>query len=347
MRSGETSAQVGELRHGAAPELAAATGRPNAAPRLPLVPTVLLGAGMAASVLGLLSSPTALVSGVALGVLLGNPLLSRTRALTSRLLALSVMGLGAGMDLRVVGRVGLHGVGYTIVGISFALGVGILLGRVLGTGRNTSVLLSAGTAICGGSAIAAIAPVLHAEQHEVSVALGVVFLLNAVALVLFPPLGHGLGLSQVQFGLWSALAIHDTSSVVGASLQYGRQALEVGTTVKLTRALWIVPLTVAVGAFVARGARERSGAPARRPWFILGFLAAAALATFVPVLHPAAALVSEGARRLLVATLFLIGANLTRGTLRAVGFRPLVQGVALWAVVGTATLGAILAGWIH
>jgi uncharacterized membrane protein YadS len=155
-----------------------------------------------------------------------------------------------------------------------------------------------------------------------------------------------LDLSQVQFGLWSALAIHDTSSVVGSTLQYGRQALEVGTTVKLTRALWIVPLTFAVGLAVTRG-RERSGERPKRPWFILGFVVAAALATYVPVLHSTAGVVSEIARRTLIATLFLIGANLTRDTLRMVGARPLVQGVALWAVVGTATLGAILAGWIH
>ena len=314
---------------------------------LPVLSGVLLAAGIAASLLGLLSSSAALVSGVALGTLVGNPLVSRTRSLTSRLLALSVMGLGAGMDLRVVGRVGLHGIGYTVVGITVALGAGLLLGRMLRTERNTSILLSAGTAICGGSAIAALAPVLRAEQHQVSVALGVVFLLNAIALVVFPPIGHVLDLSQVQFGLWSALAIHDTSSVVGATLQYGHQALEVGTTVKLTRALWIVPLTLAVGAVVARGARERSGQRPKRPWFILGFLAAAALATYVPSLHSAAGVVSEVARRTLVATLFLIGANLTRDTLRTVGFRPLVQGVTLWAVVGTGTLGAILTGVIR
>ena len=242
---------------------------------LPVLSGVLLAAGIAASLLGLLSSSAALVSGVALGTLVGNPLVSRTRSLTSRLLALSVMGLGAGMDLRVVGRVGLHGIGYTVVGITVALGAGLLLGRMLRTERNTSILLSAGTAICGGSAIAALAPVLRAEQHQVSVALGVVFLLNAVALVVFPPMGHVLDLSQVQFGLWSALA------------------------------------------------------------------------TYVPALHSAAGAVSEGARRTLVATLFLIGANLTRDTLRTVGFRPLVQGVSLWAVVGTGTLGAILAGFIR
>jgi len=314
---------------------------------VPVLSGVLLAAGIAGSLLGLFSSSAALVCGIALGVLLGNPLVSRTRSLTSRMLALSVMGLGAGMDLRVVGRVGLHGIGYTVVGITVALSVGLLLGRTLHTERNTSMLLSAGTAICGGSAIAALAPVLDAEQHQVSVALGVVFLLNAIALILFPPIGHLLDLSQVQFGLWSALAIHDTSSVVGSTLQYGRQALEVGTTVKLTRALWIVPLTIAVGAAVARGARARSGHRAKRPWFILGFLIAAALATYVPALHPAAGAVSEVARRTLVATLFLIGANLTRDTLRTVGVRPLVQGVTLWAVVGTGTLGAILAGLIR
>jgi len=313
----------------------------------PILPGVLLAAGMAGSLLGLLSSPVALVCGVAVGVLVGNPLLSRSRLLTSRLLALSVVGLGAGMDLRVVGKVGLDGIGYTVVGITLALSVGLLLGRALRTERDTSILLSAGTAICGGSAIAALAPVLGAKQHQVSVALGVVFLLNGLALLLFPPLGHALGLSQVQFGLWSSLAIHDTSSVVGATLQYGRQALEVGTTVKLARALWIVPLTIAVGAVVAREKRREPGNPPKRPWFILGCLAAAALATYVPRLHSAAGVVTEIARRSLVATLFLIGANLTRDTLRTVGVRPLVQGVFLWAVVGTATLGAILAGWVH
>src|SRR5215831_3939431 len=329
-------------------EVAHSKGESEAPPsRLQVLPGVLLAAGIAGSLLGLLSSSAALVCGVALGALVGNPLHSRTQSLTSPLLALSVMGLGAGMDLRVVGRVGLHGIGYTAVGITVALSAGLLLGRVLRTERDTSVLLSAGTAICGGSAIAALAPVLRAEQRQVSVALGVVFLLNSVALVVFPPIGHVLHLSQLQFGLWSALAIHDTSSVVGATLQYGRQALEVGTTVKLTRALWIVPLTVAISAAVARGARERSGPRPKRPWFILGFLAAAALATYVPGLHSAAGAVSEVARRTLVATLFLIGANLTRDTLRTVGFRPLVQGVTLWAVVGTGTLGAILAGLIR
>jgi uncharacterized integral membrane protein (TIGR00698 family) len=335
--SGETTREVAD------------SGTETKAPTssLRLMSGVLLAAGIAGSLLGLLSSSAALVCGVVLGVVLGNPLLSRTQSLTSRLLALSVMGLGAGMDLRVVGRVGLHGIGYTVVGITVALSVGLLLGRMLQTERNTSLLLSAGTAICGGSAIAALAPVIRAEQHEVSVALGVVFLLNAIALVLFPPIGHVLDLSQVQFGLWSALAIHDTSSVVGSTLQYGHQALEVGTTVKLTRALWIVPLTIAVGVAVAHGSRERSGQPAKRPWFILGFLIAAALATYVPALHSTATVVSEVARRTLVATLFLIGANLTRDTLRLVGFRPLVQGVTLWAVVGTGTLGAILAGLIR
>ena len=336
MSSGETREVAGSRAEATAP----LSG-------LPLLSGVLLAAGIGASLLGVLSSSAALVCGVALGMLLGNPLVSRTRSLTSHLLALSVMGLGAGMDLRVVGRVGLHGIGYTVVGITVALSVGLLLGRMLHTERNTSLLISAGTAICGGSAIAALAPVLKAEQHEVSVALGVVFLLNAIALILFPPIGHALDLSQVQFGLWSALAIHDTSSVVGATLQYGHQALEVGTTVKLTRALWIVPLTVVVGLAVAHGARERSGERPKRPWFILGFLAAAALATYVPALHAAAGAVSEVARRTLVATLFLIGANLTRDTLRTVGFRPLVQGVTLWAVVGTGTLGAILAGLIR
>src|SRR5215470_9088299 len=194
MRSGETTSEVADSTKDAQ--------APSSS--LPVLSGILLAAGLVASLLGLLSSSAALVCGVGLGVLVGNPLVSRTRSLTSRLLALSVMGLGAGMDLRVVGRVGLHGIGYTVVGITVALSVGLLLGRMLQTARNTSILLSAGTAICGGSAIAALAPVLRAEQHQVSVALGVVFLLNAVALLVFPPIGHVLGLSQVQFGLWSA-----------------------------------------------------------------------------------------------------------------------------------------------
>lgn len=293
------------------------------------------------------SSAVALILGIVLAVVFGNPYIAKTRKLTSTLLSLSVMGLGAGMDLGVVGKVGLAGVGYTVVGISTTLFLGFLIGKLLKTERDTSILISVGTAICGGSAIAAVAPTIRAKHHEISIALGTVFLLNALALFIFPPIGHALNLSETQFGLWSALAIHDTSSVVGSTLQYGPHALEVGTTVKLARALWIVPVTFFFGYLFARGQKNVGAEKPKRPWFILGFLIAAALVTWIPELRQPGQIVNEIAKRVLVLTLFLIGTNLTKETIRSVGIKPLLQGVSLWVVVASGTLGAILVGWIH
>lgn len=303
---------------------------------------VLVPLGAAASLLPFVSTGVALVAGVLVALTVGNPYGALTRRATHTLLALAVVGLGAGMDLRVVAAVGAHGVGYTVVGIATCLVLGTLLTRVLGVSREAGLLISIGTAICGGSAIAAVVPVLRPKEHEVSVALGTVFLLNAVALFVFPAVGHVVGLDAHQFGLWSALAIHDTSSVVGAAMQYGPKALEVATTVKLARALWIVPLTVAVGALQRRtkGGEVEQGR-ARRPWFILGFVAAAALVTWVPALRPAGHVVAAVSRQALVLTLFLIGANLTRSAVRAVGVRPLAQGVGLWVCMAGLSLGAI------
>jgi uncharacterized integral membrane protein (TIGR00698 family) len=294
------------------------------------------------------SSAIGLMLGMALAMLLGNPYLSQTRRWTSRLLAWAVIGLGAGMDLRVIGQVGAQGLIYTVVGISFTLACGLWLGRLLKIEGNTGLLIAVGTAICGGSAIAAAAPVLRAKSHEVSVALGTVFLLNAAALFIFPWVGQALQLSASQFGFWSALAIHDTSSVVGATLQYGQEALAVGTTVKLARALWIVPVTVMIGVLAARVRHETSAekAQTKKPWFILGFVAMAALFTFFPVLAPAGHAIEVCAKRLMVVTLFLIGSNLTYDTARSVGIRPFMQGVFLWLIVASATLQAIKVGWI-
>lgn len=213
--------------------------------------------------------------------------------------------------------------------------------------RDAALLITVGTAICGGSAIAAAAPVIRAKHHEVTVSLATIFLLNAVALLVFPALGTRLGLSQDQFGLWSALAIHDTSSVVGATMQYGARALEVGTTVKLARALWIVPLTVALGAFYRPSGDAAEAGKPKRPWFILGFLAAAALVTFFPSLRPAGAVLGTGAKRLLILTLFLIGSGLTASSLKSVGARPLVMGVVLWLLTASATLTGVLTGLIR
>lgn len=291
-------------------------------------------------------SPAALIAGILIAVAVGNDWLPQTKKVTAKLLPYSVVGLGAGMNLEVVARAGLDGLGYTVVGISLSLLAGWGLGKLLKTPRDTSILVSVGTAICGGSAIAAVAPAIEAKSQDVSVALGTVFLLNATALTIFPTIGHALSLSQRQFGLWAALAIHDTSSVVGATMQYGAEALAIGTTVKLARALWIVPITFAFGFAHRLAKKDAKSTKAKRPWFILGFLAVAALVTYVPSLKDAGQMVEAVARRCLVATLFLIGASLTREALKSVGFKPFLQGVLLWILVGTTTLGAILAGLI-
>jgi uncharacterized integral membrane protein (TIGR00698 family) len=315
---------------------------PNPLPRL------LLAAGALAALSPWTSAAGALVGGAALALLLGNPVQDRTRAWTHRLLPLAVMGLGAEMNLGTVARVGLHGLGYTAVSLAFVLSAGFILARILKVEREAGLLISVGTAICGGSAIAAAAPVLRAKADQVSIALGTVFLLNAVALVVFPPVGHWAGLSQSAFGLWSALAIHDTSSVVGAGMAYGRDALAVATTVKLARALWIVPVTFALGWLEARRRRNEPGsrdaAPVKKPWFIGGFLLVAALVTWIPALHVPAHWVAFAAHRMLVLTLFLIGAGLSRQALRSVGIRPFVQGFALWILVASVGLAAVRLG---
>jgi uncharacterized integral membrane protein (TIGR00698 family) len=257
------------------------------------------------------------------------------------------MGLGAGMNLGVIGRVGLSGIGYTVAGILSAVALGTLIGRALKTAKDTSLLITLGTAICGGSAIAAIAPVIRAKHHEVSVALGTVFLLNAVGLFTFPWIGHHLDLTQTQFGLWSALAIHDTSSVVGATLQYGAQALEVGTTVKLARALWIVPVAMIVGIIRSRQNPGATGpVKGKRPWFIVGFIVAAAVVTWIPALQPLGHQIESIAKRMMVLTLFLIGTSLTRETIKSVGIKPFVQGVILWILMASGSLWAIYEGII-
>ena len=299
-----------------------------------------------ATLLPFVSPGIALMLGICIALTLGNAYLFTTARLIPPLLQISVIGLGAGMNLSAVGRAGVHGFFYTVIGITLTMSIGLTLGRMIRTDRDTSLLVTVGTAICGGSAIAAVAPAIHAKSHDVSVALATVFFLNAVALFIFPWIGHHFGLSQMQFGVWSALAIHDTSSVVGAAMQYGAQALEIATTIKLTRALWIVPVTLVIGMLWNRGSKQAGAGKATRPWFILGFLAAAALVTWVPSLKPAGHMVFVGAQRSLVITLFLIGSGLSRSALQIVGRRPLIQGFVLWVLMGSGTLVAILSGWI-
>lgn len=317
---------------------------PASAP-IPRLASLLLLLGGALALAPFTPAAAALAGGAVLALTVGNPRLALTRTWSHRLLPLAVMGLGADMNLRAVARAGLHGLGYTALSLALVLALGLGLARLLKVDREAGLLISVGTAICGGSAIAAVAPVIRAREQAISVALATVFLLNAVALVIFPPLGQATGLGQEAFGLWSALAIHDTSSVVGAGLAYGPRALEVATTVKLARALWIVPLTLGLGWFMAR--REPASAdapPLKKPWFIAGFLVMAALVTFVPVLQVPGHFVAGAARRVLVLTLFLIGAGLSREALKNVGLRPFLQGLLLWLIVGSLGLGAVKLG---
>ena len=289
------------------------------------------------------SAPVALVSGVIFAVTWGNPFASESKKLQTWMLQGSVVGLAAAMNLSVVLRVGVAGVGQTLLSLTLTLALTLVLARVLKTDATTSLLIGVGTAICGGSAIAAVAPAIGAKSHQSSVALAVVFLLNAVALLAFPAMGHLSALSPQQFGLWSALAIHDTSSVVGASMQFGAESLAVATTVKLARALWIIPVTLVLARFWKRETPARGEQP-KRPWFILGFLLVAALVTWVPALQPAGKVVAVVARQVLVATLFLVGAGVSREALAAAGLRPIILGVVLWLIVAAATFAGVSAG---
>lgn len=298
-----------------------------------------IGLILAAS--GLLSPPVALAAGLVYGLSFVHPFHMDARRLARFLLQVAVVGLGFGMNLTEVLHVGASGFVYTAASISFALALGWLLGRLLRVEKTESFLISAGTAICGGSAIAALAPILQADDEAMAVSLGTVFVLNSVALLIFPVIGTALHLSQTQFGLWAALAIHDTSSVVGAAAKYGAVALAVGTTVKLARALWIVPVSVA-----AATGRKHS-AQIQWPWFILFFCLAAVANSILPMLHPVFAKLSHLGVLGLTVTLFLIGTGISRQTLREVGVRPMVQGVLLWIVVGAGSLGLILRGYIH
>ncbi len=308
--------------------------------------------GLVISASGAISPPTALVLGICFGVCLKHPMRATGATLSKVLLQMSVVALGFGMNLEQVLRVGYSGFAYTAIGIAAAMLLGLYLGRLLQVGKRSSLLISVGTAICGGSAIAAMAPITNATEEEVSVSMGTVFLLNSIALFLFPAVGHAMHLSQNQFGLWAALAIHDTSSVVGAATVYGSQALAIGTTVKLTRALWIVPVSFLTAAFIARSANdanhESAGAPTKRPkpWFILLFCVAAAVNTYLPGLHWMSAALDRLGKQGLTATLFLIGSSLSKETLAQVGIRPLVQGTLLWVLVGALSLGAIAFKWI-
>jgi len=288
-------------------------------------------AGLAVS--GWISAPLALALGIVFALFLDNPMPQASQKGAKWLLQASVVGLGFGMNLAAVWAAGRIGLGFTIATIFGTLLLGLLLGRLLRIDPQTSLLVSSGTAICGGSAIAAVGAVIGADKKALSVSLCTIFVLNAIALFIFPSIGHALGMDQRRFGLWSAIAIHDTSSVVGAAAKYGDEALSLATTVKLSRALWIFPL--ALGLAVGRG--KKAGGVVF-PWFILFFLCAAAARSFLPQGEWFYDRAEHAAKLLLILTLFLIGSGLSKEAIRSVGVRPMVQGILLWMVVSVCGL---------
>ncbi|WP_400193544.1 YeiH family protein [Hymenobacter sp. B81] len=283
------------------------------------------------------SPPLALALGLVVALVIGNPFAAQSKQLTGKLLQWSVVGLGFGMNAHTALQASREGLLFTVASIAGTLTVGYLLGRWLGISRRASHLIASGTAICGGSAIAAVGPVVKATEEEMSVALGTVFVLNALALFLFPLIGEALSMSQNQFGLWAAIAIHDTSSVVGAASHYGDQALQVATTVKLARALWIIPVALLTAVLF-----KTPGTKVKLPYFILGFIGAMLLVSYLPALQPVAPWLVRLAKLGLTLTLFLIGAGLSSRVLKAVGPRPLVQGVVLWVLISAVSLWVIL-----
>ena len=285
------------------------------------------------------SPAVGLVLGIALALVAGNPVRKMTAHVAKQLLQISVILLGFGLSFGMVVQTGRASAGITLAGILLTMAMGWLLGRILSVESNIATLLSGGTAICGGSAIAALAPAIGATAPQTAVALAAVFLLNAAGLLIFPPVGHWLGLSEADFGLWAALAIHDTSSVVGAAASYGGVALAVATSVKLTRALWILPLAM----ICARLKKSTSGA--KWPWFLLGFIAAAGINSYIPEHRAIWAGASSVGRHCMTGTLFLIGLGLTRDDMSRIGVRPLLMAVILWAMISSLTLGAIVLGW--
>src|ERR1700757_3425975 len=297
-------------------------------------------AGIILAASGFVSPPFALLGGLIYGRTLAHPFHVDSKNLSKFLLQAAVVALGFGMNLHEVLHAGKSGFLYTALSITGAMLLGLGLGYLIHVQKKPSFLISAGTAICGGSAIAAVGPIAEANEEEMAVSLGTVFILNSVALFLFPVIGLALHMSQTQFGLWSALAIHDTSSVVGATAKYGAAALAVGTTIKLARALWIVPLSAATAILL------KSKARIQWPWFILLFCLAALLNTLLPTFQPTFGVLNHLGKIGLTVTLFLIGTGLNKETLQRVGVRPLLQGLILWIIVGTGSLALILFNWI-
>ena len=283
--------------------------------------------------------PVVLFVGLAFALLCGQAYPTFNKKVSKKLLQYSVIGLGFGMNLQASLASGKEGMLFTIISVIGTMLIGMFIGcKVLKLNRNTSYLISSGTAICGGSAIAAVGPIIKAKDTDMSMALATVFILNAIGLFLFPILGHWLGLSQQEFGTWAAIAIHDTSSVVGAGAAYGEEALQVATTIKLTRALWIIPLALVTSVIFRSDGKKIS-----IPWFILFFIVAMLINTYLLADYPEVGKFIAGiARKGLIITMFFIGASLSVDVIKSVGIRPLLQGILLWIIISAASLAYIL-----
>lgn len=284
-----------------------------------------------------LSPALSLLIGILMALTIGNPFPAFAKKASKKALQVSVVGLGFGMNLYSSLAAGKDGMIFTIISVIGVMCIGVLLGKWLGINKKNAYLISTGTAICGGSAIAAVGPVIDADDDQMSVSLATIFILNAIALFIFPPIGQMLGLSQEQFGMWAAIAIHDTSSVVGAGAAYGEEALNIATTVKLTRALWIIPLAF-FSSFVFRSKERKVSIP----WFILLFVVAMIINTFIPIPAVITETIVTLSRKLLCMTLFLIGSGLSLASIKKVGIRPLGLGVLLWFIISVTTLLVVL-----
>lgn len=301
-----------------------------------------------------ITAPIALFIGLVFAFIFGIPYPKFNKKLSKYLLQASVVGLGFGMNLEKSLQSGAEGMIFTIASVILVMFCGVVLGKVMRINDKTSYLISSGTAICGGSAIAAVGPVIKADQNEMAVSLGVIFILNAIALFIFPPLGHYIGLSQHQFGTWAAIAIHDTSSVVGAGAAYDQmyfpgstEACDLATLIKCTRALWIIPLAFFTMLYFRKGksdASQKEQSKVNIPWFIFLFVLAMIFNTYVgdDSLRPVYNVLVDIAKQCLIAVLFAIGAGLSIKVVKQVGVKPLVQAIALWIIIGVGSLLAIL-----
>lgn len=285
----------------------------------------------------LIDPPLALLIGFILAQTIGHPFIQLNQKATSLLLKVSVVGLGFGMNLHHAIAAGKEGLVFTIFSITITLFFGWLFGKWLKIDGKTSFLISSGTAICGGSAIAAVSSIVKADEKQISVALGTIFILNSLALLIFPSIGHWLNMTQHQFGLWCAIAIHDTSSVVGAAAKYGQEALQIATTVKLERALWIIPLCLFTAYFVKGDNKKIS-----IPYFIGLFVVAMCISTYFPEYKIQYSFIETVAKKGLTVTLLLIGAGLSLKTIKSVGAKPLIQGVLLWLFISIISITAIM-----